>query len=147
MNLIELPDTPAARIECLIRPVLRPNHIPETRRPTAGIDLHSEWQAVASHLAGWMRNLYELEDEAVLAPTRELVEAAQDVAEALAGYGVDPPNTLVTNGDGGIVMRWRLPGRTWSIELDTDGSIESSLMAGSRLLWRHSIHQATAPES
>jgi hypothetical protein len=88
-----------------------------------------------------------LEDEGVVSPSRELVEVAEDVAEALRAYGVDPPDILVTNGDGGIVMRWRLSDRTWSIELDVDGSIESSLMAGRRLLWRHSIHQDAAQKS
>jgi len=58
----------------------------------------------------------------------------------LRSSDVEPPDALLTNGDGGVVFRWRLPGRTWSIELDVDGSIESSLMADSKLLWRHSIH-------
>jgi hypothetical protein len=144
MKLIELPDTLAERIGCLIQPVLRPD---QTRRESADMDLQGKWQTVNSQLAGWKCDPDQLEDEGVRALSYELVEAAEEVAEALRGHGVDPPDTLVTNGDGGIVMRWRLSGRTWSIELDSDGSIESSLMVGSRLLWRHSIHQDAARAS
>jgi hypothetical protein len=132
MNLIELPDTLAERVGCLIRPVLRPNHTLESRTEHDGLALQGRWQAVTSQLEGWKHNPDQLEDEGVVPPSRELVEAAEGVAEALSGHGVDRPDTLVTNGDGGIVMRWRLPGRTWSIELDADGSIESSLMARNR---------------
>lgn len=141
MKLIELPDTLADRIGCLIRPVLQPNHVPEDRKDTAGSDLQSRWQTVMAQLANWKSNPDQLRDEGVLAPTAALVAVAEDVAEALCRHAVDPPNNLLTNGDGGIVLRWRLPDRTWSIEMDVDGSIESSLLAGTQLLWRHSIHQ------
>ncbi len=147
MKLIELPDTLADRIACLIRPVLQPNHIPEDRKDLAGSDLQSRWQTVMTQLANWKSNPDQLEDEGVLAPTAALVAVVEDVAEVLCGYAVDPPDTLLTNGDGGIVLRWRLPGRTWSIEMDVNGSIESSLFAGSQLLWRHSMHQDAATAS
>jgi hypothetical protein len=147
MQLIQLPDTLADRIDCLIRPVFQPDHIPEDRKNLVGSDLESRWQTVMTQLAIWKSNPDQLEDEGVLAPTVALVAAAEDVAEILCGDAVDPPDTLLTNGDGGIVLRWRLPGRTWSIELDVDGSIESSLLAGSQLLWRHSIHQDAAKAS
>ena len=147
MKSIELPDTLADRIGCLIRPVLQPDHIPEDRKDLVGSDLRSRWQTVMTQLANWKSNPDQLEDEGVLAPTAALVAVVEDVAEVLCDHAVDPPDTLLTNGDGGIVLRWRLPGRTWAIELDVDGSIESSLLAGSQLLWRHSIHQDAAKAS
>ncbi len=110
-------------------------------------NLQSRWQTVMTQLANWKSNPEQLEDEGLLAPTTVLVAVVEDVAEVLCSHAVDPPDTLLTNGDGGIVLRWRLSGRTWSIEMDVDGSIESSLLAGSQLLWRHSIHQDAAKAS
>ena len=67
------------------------------------------------------------------AASRDLQSRWHIVSAQLAGWKSNPDQVA----DEGV--RWRLPGRTWSIELDVDGSIESSLMAGTRLLWRHSI--------
>ncbi|HUG70893.1 MAG TPA: hypothetical protein VMM76_24305 [Pirellulaceae bacterium] len=147
MKLIELPDTLAERVAWLIRPVVQPHHGVDDRNETAGLDLQSEWHTVLAQLADWKSNPDEVADEGVLAPPAALVACAEHVAETLCNNGVQPPDTLVTNSDGGIVFRWRLPGRTWSIEIDIDGSIESSLLAGSRLLWRHSIHEHSAEAS
>jgi len=141
MKIIELPDTLAERIGCLIRPVLQPNHLSKDEKDIIDTDLRGRWQTVMLELAKWKSDPVQLEDEGVIAPTVALVAVAEDVADALCGYAVDPPDTLLTNGDGGIVLRWRLPDRTWSIEIDVDGSIESSLFTSSQLLWRHSIHQ------
>jgi hypothetical protein len=136
----ELPDTLAEKIGCLIRPILQPTRAADDRRETADPDLQSRWQTVLAQLASWKSNPNQVADEGVLPPLTALLASAENVAEVLLARGVEPPDNLLTNGDGGIVFRWRLPGRTWSIELDVDGSIESSLMAGSRLLWRHSLH-------
>ena len=76
-----------------------------------------------TQLAHWKSNPDQLEDEGVLVPTAALVGVAEDVAEVLCDNAVDPPDVLLPNGDGGIVLRWRLPSRTWSIEMDADGSI------------------------
>ena len=145
MQLAELPDKLTERIGCLIQPVL-PTHQTRDHCPHVS-ELRGRWQPIKLQLAGWKSNPDQLEDEGVVAPTREIVALAEDVAEALCGHGVDPPDTVLNNGDGGIVMRWRLLGRTWSIELDLDGSIESSLLVSNRLLWRHSIHQNAAQKS
>lgn len=144
MQLIELPDELEDRIGCLIRPVFQPNPIADDGKAPAGSDLQSRWLTVMTQLANWKSDPERLEDEGVLAPSAALVAVAENVAEILCRDSVDPPDVLLTNGDGGIVFRWRLPGRTWSIEMDIDGSIESSLLAGSQLLWRHSIHQNPA---
>ncbi len=147
MNLIELPGTLAKRVGCLIRPVIQPNGAADEGMGSRLLDLPSRWQPILTQLADWKNNPQQVADEGVLAPPAELVKCAEDVAEALCTQCVEPPGQLLTNGDGGIVFRWRLPGRTWSVEMDVDGSIESSLMAGSSLLWRHCIHEHPAKAS
>lgn len=144
MNLIELPGTLAERIGCLIRPVVQPNHVDDDKKDSVNADLHIRWQTVLSQLGNWKINPQQVADEGVVAPSPDLLACAEDVAETLCTEGVEPPDHLLTNGDGGVVFRWRLPGQTWSIEIDVDGLIESSLLAGGRLLWRHSIHEPLA---
>jgi hypothetical protein len=147
MNLIELPGTLAERVSCLIRPVVPLNDVADEATGSRNPNLLSRWQPVLTRLADWKSNPQQVADEGVFAPPVELVKCAEDVAEALCTQCVEPPDQVLTNGDGGIVFRWRLPGRTWSVEMDVDGSIESSLMAGSSLLWRHSIHEHPAKAS
>lgn len=147
MKLVELPDTLAEKVGCLIQPIVQPNHVADDRNELQRADLRSRWQPELAQLAGWKSNPDQVADEGVLAPPAELVASAEDVAHALCAHGVEPPDHLLTNGDGGVVFRWRLAGRTWSIEMDIDGSIESSLIAGSRLLWRHSLHERSAKTS
>ncbi len=142
MKLAELPDTLAEKVGCLIRPILPPDPTAHGRKVAAVPGAQSRWRALFGQLADWRSAPDQVADEGVVPPPQPLVACAEDVAEALFAAGVEPPDNLLTNGDGGVVFRWRLPGRTWSIELDVDGSVESSLMCGSRLLWRHSIHPA-----
>jgi hypothetical protein len=142
MKLVELPDTLAEKVGYLIRPVVQANDAGHDRNESR--DLQSRWQPVFEQLASWREDPGQVSDEGVLTPPNALVARAEDVAETLCTQGVEPPDNLLTNGDGGVVFRWRPAGRTWSIEMDVDGSIESSLMAGSKLLWRHSIHEHPA---
>lgn len=140
MDLVELPETFAEKIGCLIQPILPSKQAANDSEAGAGGNLQGRWQQVLAQLADWKVNPEQMADEGVLPPPSALVASAEDVAKVLCSSDVEPPDTLLTNGDGGVVFRWRTPGQTWSIELDVDGSIESSLMAGSNLLWRHSIH-------
>lgn len=46
--------------------------------------------------------------------------------------------------NGSIVVRWRSGDFTWSLELEADCSMETSLMEENRLVCRHTLHvQAT----
>jgi hypothetical protein len=140
MKLLELPQTLSEKIERLLQPILAANGL----TGPSGADEKSAWQTVVQQLVEWKRDPQQLADEGVEPPTAGLLEAAGTVAEMLCSGGVEPPDTLVTNGDGGIVFRWRSGQRTWTIELDSDGSIESSLMLGGKLVWRHSLHDNPA---
>jgi hypothetical protein len=141
MRLLELPQTLSEEIERLLQPILAADGL--TR--SSGADEEAAWRAVVAQLTDWRRDPQQLADDGVEPPTAGLLEAAGTVAEVLLNTGVEPPNTLITNGDGGIVFRWRSDERVWTIELDSDGSIESSLMLNGRLVWRHSLHEL-APE-
>jgi hypothetical protein len=140
MKLLELPQTLSEKIERLLQPILAADGL----TGPSGADERAAWQIVVHQLADWRRDPRGLADEGVEPPTARLIEAAAAVAEMLCNGGVESPDTLVTNGDGGIVFRWRSGQRTWTIELDSDGSIESSLMLGGKLVWRHSLHDSPA---
>ena len=140
MILLELPQTLSEKIERLLQPILA---VDGFARP-GGPEEKAAWQAVLERLADWRRDPQQLADEGVEPPTEGLLEAAGTVADVLGNTGVEPPDTLVTNGDGGIVFRWRSGQSTWAIELDSDGSVESSLMLRDRLVWRHSLHESPA---
>jgi hypothetical protein len=141
MELVELPDTLAEKIECLIRPILQAYPAETSRQSAATSDSQVQWQTVTAQLEKWKSDPDAVADEGVLPPSATLLACAQDVAGVLRGAGVDAPDTLMTNGDGGVVFRWQLHGRTWSIEMDVDGSVESSLIGDGALLWRHSLYE------
>ena len=59
----------------------------------------------------------------------------------LRDTGVEAPQHVVPNGDGGIVFRLRSGPQVLSLELDGDGSVESYLLRGGKLVWRHALHE------
>ena len=69
-----------------------------------------------------------------------MLRLAMDVAAVLRDRNVEAPDRVIPNGDGGIVFRWRSRDFTWSLELEADGSMETSLMEVNRLVCRHSLH-------
>jgi len=69
-----------------------------------------------------------------------MLRLAMDVAAVLRDRNVEAPDRVIPNGDGGIVFRWRSCDFTWSLELEADGSMETSLMEENRLVCRHSLH-------
>ena len=73
-----------------------------------------------------------------------MLRLAMDVAAVLRDRNVEAPDRVIPNGDGGIVFRWRSCDFTWSLELEADGSMETSLMEEDRLVCRHSLHAPAA---
>jgi hypothetical protein len=137
MKLLELPHTLSEKIDRLLQPILASGPV----TGSAGEEQHNGWQAIVEQLCRWTRDPAQLSDEEVEAPTSEVLAMATAVAEVLRDAGVEPPDHLVPNGDGGIVFRWRSGQRAWSIELDSDGSLESYLLQQGKLVWRHSLHE------
>lgn len=137
MKLLELPHTLSEKIDRLLQPILASGPV----NGSAGEHQHNGWQTVVEQLRRWTHDPRQLDDEGVEAPTSEVLAMAAAVAEVLRDAGVEPPDKLVPNGDGGIVFRWRSGQRAWSIELDSDGSLESYLLQQGKLVWRHSLHE------
>lgn len=97
------------------------------------------WQGLRDELADWERAPQRQEDEGVVPPDPSVVRLASEIASAMQERDMEPPGRLVPNGDGGLAFRWRTVETTWTVELDMDGAIESSLVRRGRLVWRRGL--------
>lgn len=136
MPVLEVPRTLPERIEYLLHPVveLETPHAPLSQA-NAGA-----WQERIEQLAAWARDPQQLSDEDIVAPSGRMIQLAMDVAAVMRDRNVEASDRVVPNGDGGIVFRWRSRDFTWSLELDADGSMETSLMEDNKLVCRHCLH-------
>lgn len=137
MKLLELPHTLSEKISRLLLPI----RATEAATVPLGPERQDQWRRVLEQLSLWRSNPGLLADEGVEAPAIDVLSASVAVAEALRDTDVEPPDGVVPNGDAGVVFLWRVAQRTWSIELESDGSIESYLVQEGKLVWRHSLHE------
>jgi hypothetical protein len=140
MPVLEVPQTLPERIEYLLHPVVdfETAHAPLSETHAVA------WQERLDQLSAWSRDPEQLSDEAIEAPSRHMLGLAMDVAAVLRDRNIEAPDRMIPNGDGGIVFRWRSCDFTWSLELEADGSMETSLMEENKLVCRHTLHvQAT----
>ncbi len=102
--------------------------------------ISKDWQAVVSgRLAEWERNPRQLEDDGIVAPSRETVHRAADIARELCALGLAAPQRVAATGDGGIVFA-RQEGAFFSnIEVMGDGSAELTVYRDSRLVSRQRL--------
>jgi hypothetical protein len=136
MPVLEVPQTLPERIEYLLHPVVE---LETVRAPLS--EIHAgPWQEVFEQLAAWARDPDQLSDEDIEAPSGRMIQLAMDSAAVMRDRNAEAPDRVVPNGDGGIVFRWRSHEFTWSLELDADGSMETSLMEEDKLVCRHSLH-------
>jgi hypothetical protein len=137
MKVLDFPQTLPERIAYLLEPVLTR----QTPRELLSEAERVPWQELMEkQLSSWARNPEQLGDEGIVAPSGGMVQLAIDVARVLRDQSVEVPDRVVPNGDGGVVFRWRSGDFTWSLELDADGSMETSLMEHDSLVCRHSLH-------
>ncbi|MDP6110622.1 MAG: hypothetical protein QF437_13405 [Planctomycetota bacterium] len=99
------------------------------------------WGDAFRQLAAWKSDSSLLEDEGVESPQKRIVRSAEETGLSLKEHGISSPERVVPDGDGGIAFRWRQGPSSWTIEFDSDGSIESYLMHEGRLIRRHSLHE------
>ena len=137
MKLLELPRKLPEKIDRLLRPILEAR----SAHGRFADDAEDAWRTVLDQFADWQRDPDQLADEGVEAPTSDVLAVANEVAEVLRDTGVEAPQHVVPNGDGGIVFRWRSGPQVLSLELDGDGSVESYLLRGGKLVWRHALHE------
>lgn len=137
MKLLDFPETLPEKIEYLLQPLLT---LQAARVPLSDAQ-RAAWQEwIADHLSVWARDPQQLGDDGIEAPSGAMIRFAGDVAAVLRDRNVEPPERIVPDGDGGVVFRWRSGNFTWSLELDADGSMETSLVENCRLVSRHSVH-------
>jgi len=136
MPVLEVPQTLPERIEYLLHPVVEF----ETAHAPLSETHAMAWQELLEQLSAWVRDPEQLRDEEIAAPSSRMLRLAMDVAAVLRDRNVEAPDRVIPNGDGGIVFRWRSCDFTWSLELEADGSMETSLMEENRLVCRHSLH-------
>jgi len=105
------------------------------------VDGEHEWREVFSQLEEWRSAPSSLEDDGVEAPLERIIRGAEETGLSLKEQGVSSPESVLPDGDGGVVFRWSQKNSSWTIEFDSDGSIESYLMHDGRLVRRHSLHQ------
>ena len=136
MPVLEVPQTLPERIEYLLHPVVdfEMAHAPLSETHAMA------WQELLEQLSAWARDPEQLSDEEIAAPSGRMLRLAMDVAAVLRDRNVEAPDRVIPNGDGGIVFRWRSCDFTWSLELEADGSMETSLMEENRLVCRHTLH-------
>ena len=137
MKVLDFPQTLPERIDYLLQPVV----IRPTARELLPAAEIAAWQDLMDkQFSSWASDPEQLGDDGIEAPSVEIVRLARDVATVLREQNVESPDRVVPNGDGGIVFRWRFGDFTWSLEVEADGSLESSLMEHDSLLCRHSLH-------
>ena len=137
MKVLDVPRSLPERVDYLLPPVVvRPG--PRERELQAET---AAWrELIEGRLSSWAKDPGQLGDEGIQAPSASMVELAIDVLRVLRDQRVDAPDRVVPNGDGGIVFRWQSADVTWNLELDADGSMETSLLERDGLVSRHILH-------
>ena len=136
MKLLETPTTLSEKVRYLTEGIVQGDSLETPLDP----EHQATWQRVLNTLAVWKQDPHELEDEGVEAPVPSAVSLASAVASLMRSRQIEPPGTVVPNGDGGLVFRWRRGETAWTMEFESDGSIDSFLVRSGKLICRHSLH-------
>ena len=141
MKVLEFPRTLPERIDYLLQPVgMRPTE----RELLSEAEIAAWRELVDEKFLLWASHPEQLSDDGLVAPTVGNIQLAMNIAIVLRDQRIEAPDRVIPNGDGGIVFRWRSGDFTWTLELDADGALETSLMENDNLLCRHSLH--TGPD-
>jgi len=81
------------------------------------------WQAVLRTLAAWASTPVQPADGEFTPPEPWLVEAASDQSLQLRAAGLQAPDFVVPDGDGGLAFEWRAGATTRSLAVEHDGSM------------------------
>ena len=83
------------------------------------------WQKlIDAKLIEWGRNPAPLEEDDLIPPSPAIVDRAAQVAMRCRDEGVSPPDSVVPNGDGGIVFEISTGNLVETLEIHSDGSRE-----------------------
>ena len=100
----------------------------------------SGWQRVIDRtLIEWGRDPSVLADDGVTPPSKQAIQVAIAIAEAVRGMGISPPDRVVPDGDGGIVFEQRSGPISRTIEIHDNGDVYVSQFRDSRLVRRERL--------
>lgn len=98
------------------------------------------WRIVINEpLIDWGRDPSQLEDEGIDAPSKSVIDFANQLALILRDEGSPAPNRVIPSGDGGIVFKWSTGNRLETLEIHADYSIEFIVFHGSEIITRQKI--------
>jgi len=111
-------------------------------------DIRDAWQKLIDYkLIEWGWNTAQFEDEGIEPPTRDIVQRAIALAEALRDAGLAAPDSVVPDPNGGIVFEYREKAVTHVYHVWDDRTIEYQCYAGTRLIERHALEVEQVPDA
>lgn len=97
----------------------------------------AKWQAIIDYkLIEWGCSPGQLEDDGIEVPTGDNILRAIRAAEVYRDKGVSAPDTVVPDGNGGIVLERREEDVVEVLHLWDDGNLEYRRFQGTRLVER-----------
>ena len=111
-----------------------------TRDPSGRASEREAWQRIIDdQLIEWGWNSCQLEDEGVAPPTRDTIQRAIRLAEALQSLGLPPPDSVVPDPDGAIVFERRQEDVSETFHVWENGTVEYCSFRGTRLFERRML--------
>ena len=101
---------------------------------------HHVWQQLINRtLLRWLENPTLVEDEYIAAPSRQIIRLALDLAERCRDSGIDAPDRIVPDPNGGFVFERMEDSRSEVLHVWDDGSVEYMHFVGTRLVERRPV--------
>jgi len=95
-----------------------------------------EWERIIDEkLVEWGREPAALAEEDLYPPTPAAIQRASDIAMRYRAE-VSPPQRVIPDGDGGIILEWWNGSRSNSIEIDGDGHAELVVLERGKVAYR-----------
>lgn len=98
-----------------------------------------EWQRVFDLLEEWRRSPGRVDEDDLIWPTEESIDAATRLVEMLRDGGKAVPLRVVPGGDGGISFEYRPEGSCGIYNIDEAGKVERLKFERSKLVERVAV--------
>jgi len=105
------------------------------------------WDTVVQQIRDmpdWCRGV---EEDEFTEPTRAAIETAKAVARSLEAAGVEPPQHVVPDANGGIDLEWRAGRCEYTIVIWDDGTAEEVVFVDATLVHRRRYNPAKNEEA